>query len=152
MVSPRSLQHQHHNSSLSDVFSIRLPQNATNATLVTQATYHTMYQYHSRNLVLTYGIAIAFSAFGVLLGLRALWLNGICHDTSFSSIMSTTRNRYLDEVTLGYSLGSVPTPHSVKKVELRFGELRNCGPEDKVRAAFGLEEDVMSLEKNQTVY
>lgn len=101
---------------------------------------------------MTYGIAIAFSALGVLLGLRALWLNGICHETSFSSIMSTTRNKYLDELILGYSLGSAPTPRALKDVKLRFGELRDGGIDDKTRAAFGLEGDTVPLRKRQMIY
>ncbi|XP_014560764.1 hypothetical protein COCVIDRAFT_23142 [Bipolaris victoriae FI3] len=129
-----------------------LPQNATNTTLVTHSTFTTIYEYRSRNLIMTYAIAIACSAFGVLLGLRALWLNGICHETSFSSIMSTTRNKYLDDLTLGYSLGSAPTPHAVKKIELRFGELLDVGSREKSRAAFGLETDVVSLRKGRVIY
>jgi hypothetical protein len=102
--------------------------------------------------LLTYGIAIAFSTMAVLFGLRAIWLNGICHETSFSSIMSTTRNKYLDALTLGYSLGSAPTPNTVSQVRLRFGELRNGGPEDRSRAAFGLEEEIVLLRKGQEIY
>lgn len=101
---------------------------------------------------MTHAIAIACSAFGVLLGLRALWLNGICHETSFSSIMSTTRNKYLDDLTLGYSLGSAPTPNAVKKIELRFGELLDVGSREKSRAAFGLETDVVSLRKGRVIH
>ena len=100
---------------------------------------------------MTYGVAIAFSALGVLLGLRALFLNGICHDTSFSSVMSTTRNRYLDELTIGYSLGSASTPHGLSKVRLRFGELRD-DEQGEARAAFGLERDTIPLKKGQAIY
>jgi hypothetical protein len=138
--------------SLTIASSIRLPQNATNTTLVTQATFYTVYEYRARNLIMTYGIAIAFSAFGVLLGLRALWLNGICHETSFSSIMTTTRNRYLDEMTLGYSLGSAPTPWQVQRLALRFGGVKDGGSEDRTRAAFGLEGDTVPLRKGQMIY
>ncbi|KAH7076758.1 hypothetical protein BKA63DRAFT_565135 [Paraphoma chrysanthemicola] len=131
-----------------------LPQNATNLTTVTQSLSYTVYEYHPRNLLMTYGIAILFSAFGVALGLRAVWLNGTCHDTSFSSIMCTTRNHYLDDITLGYSLGAAPTPHAVSKVKLRFGELRDVAGDDggKSRAAFGLDEDIVPLRKGQVVY
>ena len=101
---------------------------------------------------MTYSIAIAFSAFGVVLGLWALSRNGICHETSFSSIMTTTRNKYLDEMTLGYSLGSAPTPQAVKELELRFGGMRDGGPEDKMRAAFGSEGDTAPLRKGQVIY
>ncbi|KAF2831478.1 hypothetical protein CC86DRAFT_452521 [Ophiobolus disseminans] len=128
-----------------------LPQNATNKTSVTQSTSYTIYEYRPRNLIMTYSIAIAFSAFGVLLGLRAVWLNGICHETSFSSIMSTTRNQVLDDLTLGYSLGSAPTPHAVTTIKLRFGVLRD-GEQERSRAAFGLEEETVPLRKGQVVY
>jgi hypothetical protein len=99
-----------------------------------------------------YSIAIAFSAFGVVLGLWALLVNGISHETSFSSIMTTTRNKYLDEMTLAYSLGSAPTPDALKKLKMRFGELRDGGTEDKSRAAFGLEGETVPLRKGQMIY
>jgi hypothetical protein len=85
-----------------------------------------------------------------------VWLNGICHDTSFSSIMSTTRNKFLDELTLGYSLGAAPTPRAVSKVRLRFGELKDseilAGVEERPRAAFGVEGDTLLLKKGQLIY
>jgi hypothetical protein len=105
---------------------------------------------------MTYSIAVAFSVVGVLLGLRAIWLNGVCHDTSFSSIVSTTRNTFLDELTLGNSLGAVPIPDAMKGVKLRFGE--STGPSLSVdgssvtRAAFGAEDSMVTLRKGQVVY
>jgi hypothetical protein len=66
--------------------------------------------------------------------------------------MTTTRNKYLDEITLGYSLGSAPTPDAVKKLKLRFGELQDGGIEERTRAAFGLDGETVPLRKGQLIY
>ncbi|KAJ8108152.1 hypothetical protein OPT61_g8373 [Boeremia exigua] len=129
-----------------------LPKNATNTTSVTQSNFLTIYEYRARNLVMTYSIAIGFAALGVLLGLQALWRNGVCHETSFSSIMSTTRNEYLDRLTLGYSLGSAPTPRAINMVKLRFGELRDSRGYTPTRAAFGREEEIAPLEARKNIF
>jgi hypothetical protein len=81
-----------------------------------------------------------------------VWLNGICHDTSFSSIMSTTRSSFLDELTLGNSLGVTPTPSAISDVKLRFGGLRGDDDGMRSRAGFGLEEFTIPLKKGQVVY
>jgi hypothetical protein len=81
-----------------------------------------------------------------------VWLNGICHDTSFSSIVSTTRSSFLDELTLGNSLGVTPTPSAISDVKLRFGELRDGGDGARSRAGFGLDESTMPLKKGQVIY
>lgn len=133
----------------------RLPQNATNTTLVNRTAIYNKYEYEPRNLIMTYSIAVAFSLFGVMLGLRAVWLNGVCHDTSFSSIMSTTRNHCLDELSLGHSLGSTPIPSTTKNVKLRFGELKQAQVSVKgqlvTRAAFGGESEIATLKKGQVI-
>ena len=119
---------------------------------VTQLTFLSVYEYRPRNLWLAYGIAVAFSFAGVLLGLRALWINGVSHDNSFSSIMATTRSRFLDELTLGHSLGAAPIPNEIARTKLRFGEVRDDGEKMRSRAGFGLEELTQPLRKGQVVY
>lgn len=119
---------------------------------VTQSTFYTVYEYRPRNLWLAYGIAIAFSLAGVILGLRALWINGVSHDNSFSSIMATTRNSFLDELTLGYSLGATPMPRDILATKLKFGELKDGPEKTRARAGFGLESSATPLLKGQIIY
>lgn len=66
--------------------------------------------------------------------------------------MTTTHNKCLDEKTLEYSLGSANTPDALKKMELRFGGLRDGGSEDKLPAAFWLEGETVPLRKGQVIY
>lgn len=122
--------------------------NASTAN-VTQTTFLTVYEYRPRNLWLAYGIAIAFSLAGVLLGLHALWTNGVAHDNSFSSIVATTRNGFLDDLSRGYSLGAAPVPRSIAETRLVFGEL---GGEKGLRAGFGLEGETRALLRGQVIH
>ncbi|KAJ6198750.1 hypothetical protein J3E72DRAFT_414986 [Bipolaris maydis] len=118
-------------------------------------TFYNMYEYTPRNLWIAYGAAIVCSFAAVLLGLRALWLNGVCHDNSFSAVMAATRSRYLDRLTRGHSLGATPMGEKILRARLRFGVLE---PEDVVaakgmyRAGFGTEDSVTTLKKGQAVY
>ena len=113
-----------------------------------------------QNLLLAYGISIAASAFGVLLGLRALFVDGVSHDTNFVSIMATTRNRMLDKLTLGSSLGGHPASKALLKEKLKFGVLQTdrgasgipSAQDLRWRVGFGLEGQVTQLRKGQTVY
>jgi hypothetical protein len=114
-----------------------LPMEDTNLTTVIHNTSRTVYEYRPYNLWLVYGITIALSFIAVLLGLHALWLNGFSHDNSFSSIMASTRNGYLDELTLGHSLGTTPMSKEILRTRLRFGELGEGMEKGRPRAGFG---------------
>ncbi|KAF2746517.1 hypothetical protein M011DRAFT_487283 [Sporormia fimetaria CBS 119925] len=116
---------------------------------VTQIQPITIYEYQPRNLIMTYAIAIAVSAACVILGLRALWLNGVSHDNSFSSIVATTRSSLLDHITLGHSLGATPVPRPIAETKLRFGELQRDGVS---RVGFGMDDETMPLRKGQMVF
>ena len=85
-----------------------LPTKSSSLSDVSHWTSNTVYEYRPYNLWLAYGIAIASSFFAVVLGLYALWRNGVSHDNSFSAIMAVTQNDFLNELTLGHSLGATP--------------------------------------------
>jgi hypothetical protein len=110
------------------------------------------YWYDPVTFWIAYGIAIASSLAAVIVGLRALWINGVSHDNSFSSIMATTRNTYLDELTMGHSLGATPASKEILRTKLRFGRLDGGIKEKLPRAGFGLPESVQTLGKGQSVY
>lgn len=81
-----------------------------NATTVPVLTFPTqnIYRYDSHNLILSYSIAAFFTILCACVGFFALHYNGVAHSTAFSAIIATTRNRELDEVSRGHSLGALP--------------------------------------------
>jgi hypothetical protein len=58
-----------------------------------------MYQYDSRNLILSYGIAISVTLLGVSLGLYSFHTNGVSHSMAFSAVVGTTRNPALNVIS-----------------------------------------------------
>jgi hypothetical protein len=75
--------------------------------------------------------------------------------------VATTRNHVLNEIMEGSSLGAEPARRDVLKTNLRFGVFQKAGdkevgderkgPGDQ-RAGFGLETQVMLLQKGQSCY
>ncbi|KAI9746050.1 MAG: hypothetical protein M1818_000731 [Claussenomyces sp. TS43310] len=84
-----------------------------------------VYKYDSRNLILSYSIAVLFAVLCTSVGIFALQYNGVAHSSAFSAIVTTTRNHELDAVSKGYSLGALPLEHTSMRV--RFGELASEG-------------------------
>jgi hypothetical protein len=96
-----------------------------------------VYQYNSKNLIISYSVAISVTVLAVCLGLYSLKYNGVAHSSNFSAILGTTRNPELDKYVRGHSLGTFggSRGQSVGKgddayqtavekgARLRFGEL-----------------------------
>jgi hypothetical protein len=123
-------------------------------TTVNVAVSANIYAYNAVNLAAAYAVAIAASMLCVCVGLRALVVNGVSHGTSFSSIMCSTRNKTLDEITKGYSLGALPLDKSIKDTELKFGLFKETGNDQGTvkRVGFGLVSEVETLEKRVSCY
>jgi hypothetical protein len=136
--------------SLSSSEKLWLPMESTNLTKVVHTSSQAVYEYRPYNLWLAYGIAIALSFDAVLLGLHALWLNGVSHDNSFSSIMASTRNAYLDELTLGHSLGATPMSKEILQTRLRFGELEEGMEKLRPRGGLWARRDDPAAEEGAT--
>jgi hypothetical protein len=120
-----------------------------------------VYAYNARNLWAAYGPAIFVTLLSVAVGFQALFSNGVSHGTSFSAILATTRNRTLDEMMVGCSLGAHPMRKDILHTRLRFGVLEGdeSGKEGNdgnsrefSRAGFGLESQVKPLEKGAVCY
>ena len=75
-----------------------------------------MYQYNSRNLILSYSIAIFATIVGVALGLFSFHTNGVSHSTAFSAVVATTRNPGLDFI-------SDSKNEEMSDVKLKFGAI-----------------------------
>jgi len=74
--------------------------------LVTQSI--NIYAYHSRNLLFSYGLAIAFTVLANLLGAYAYWRNGHSHSKSFSAILASTRDPGLTKLFHAETMGRLP--------------------------------------------
>lgn len=107
------------------------------------------YIYDRRTLLITYGIFFFVSLIVALLGLRAFLLNGVNCDTTFSTILLTTRNPDLDQIAEGHCLGAQPLSKDISGLKLRFGVLNGA---DAKHAAFGVENSVSHLTKGDQVY
>lgn len=103
-----------------------------------------VYQYKPRNLFISYGLSLLFTTVIVALGLYSLHTNGVAHSTSFSALITTTRNSELDQLSRGHSLGALPLDKKMMDVKLRFGELPGG---DGTHLGFGFAEEVRGLKK-----
>lgn len=119
---------------------------------VTVHTSTTLYSYNWRNLVLAYAIAVCATAVCAAVGLDALVTNGYSAETTFSSILLTTRNADLDDLARGHCLGQRPLAREVGKRRLRYGILRSQADDGAVNgshACFGLADDVRELKRGE---
>ncbi|KAK9425359.1 hypothetical protein SUNI508_13095 [Seiridium unicorne] len=127
----------------------------TTTTVTTTANVN-VYSYNRPNLILTYAITFALALLGLIAGCVAYLQNGVSYDNSFSAFMLTTRNKRLDELAKGRSMGAMPLENEVKKTELRFGLLQ--GDKDGVnnegsrRVGFGFRNQVTPLQKGIPYY
>ncbi|KAI9856603.1 MAG: hypothetical protein M1813_008863 [Trichoglossum hirsutum] len=114
----------------------------------TKSRHANLFYYHIRGLWPAYTIVIGVSLSFLVVGLLAMYRNGVDSDTCFSRIVATTRNRTLDRLSRGACLGGGKMPEEFMGARLRFGELveegawegegagvRHCafGTEDQVR-------------------
>jgi hypothetical protein len=85
------------------------------------------YAYHSKNLLVSYGVAIAFALFSITLGAIAYNSNGVSHNKSFSAILTSTRDMTLTDLFHEQRLGRLPLPDEIKETGLTFGKTRGGG-------------------------
>jgi len=114
-----------------------------NATIVTSLP---RYSYSASILWVLYGTAIGFTMLTVILGTILLIYNGVDGDMSFTQIVVTTRNKALDELSVGACLGGEKISKGILKTSLKFGELQGSEPR---HACFGKEEEIIPLMKNE---
>lgn len=118
----------------------------TNATIF---THPTLYNYSSRTLWIIYGISLGVSALCVIYGSFMLFTNGVDADLSFSQVLVTTRNASLDKLSFGACLGGENVSEEVLKTKLKFGELTGNYGGGYSHAGFGLEKEVMQIDKGK---
>jgi hypothetical protein len=64
-------------------------------------------------------------------------------------VLVTTRNASLDRLSYGAYLGGENVSEEVRKTKLKFGELTGSYEDNYSHAAFGLEKEVMRIEKGK---
>ncbi|KAF8860857.1 hypothetical protein BDZ45DRAFT_550322, partial [Acephala macrosclerotiorum] len=113
-----------------------------------------IYAYNKYNLALAYGTAILVTILSALVGIKALLVNGVSHGTSFSSILCSTRNETLDNMTMGSSLATKPLRKEIKHTKLMFGVLNRNGNDHEPirRVGFGVLDEVETLKKGMNCY
>ena len=132
-----------------------------NYTLVNFTVPHNVYEYNSRNLLISYSIAVSFAVIAVIVGFLSLTENGVAHSGSFSAIMAATQNSALAVLTEGSSIGRMKK--EVQDTRLRFGVIdESQSDESDLRTveldvppqhvAFGFSQTVSTLTKGQNVY
>ncbi|KAH6886870.1 hypothetical protein B0T10DRAFT_563104 [Thelonectria olida] len=102
------------------------------------------WMYDPRPLWIAYGTLCLFGIAGLWVGALSISFNGCTSDMSFSKILCTTRNGYLDQAVAGSRFGAHPLVKQLQDIRLQFGELS-----DEKHAGFGSEEQITSFEKGK---
>jgi hypothetical protein len=123
-----------------------------------------IYHFDFIRLVLPYSLALSLTFPFVIIGLFALWNNGVPSSAGFMQIVATTRNSVaLERFALEASLGGDPNfSNEFRKLKLRYGELnlsnQTTGDHSllakdsisaSVVAGFGLPHEVFPLVKRK---
>jgi len=140
--------------------SMLSPSNFSTNITGSVTTFQTMnvYSYDQQNLLLSYGLVAFVTLIAVLVGLLSVVKNGVYHESSFSAIMVTMRNRELDDLANGTCLGET---EGIRNERLMFGILTGGnemerkdrmqpgveGGLEKAHAAFGLDGSVVRPRK-----
>lgn len=90
-------------------------------------------------IIVAYSIGLGVALICLILGTYVLIISGVAHDTSFSSIVRTTRNRELDFMIDPADNGALPMSRQMEKQRLRFvdGRLGGLGNGSVVASRVG---------------
>jgi hypothetical protein len=81
------------------------------------------YAYHTRNLFLSYGLAISLALLANLLAAYAYRENRVSYNKTFSAILAATRDISLTELFHYEVVGRLPLSKRVRKTLLSFGNV-----------------------------
>jgi len=81
------------------------------------------YVYHTRNLFLSYGLAISLTLLANLLAAYAYWKNRVSYNKSFSAILAATRHISLTGLFHYEVVGRLPLSKKVREARLSFGNV-----------------------------
>lgn len=80
-----------------------------------------IYAYTPRDLWLAYGIAAAAAFLCVCAGIYAIWRNGGCYQTNFSTFIRVTKDEVLFKYISSNDSGAEPLPKDLAEVRLMLG-------------------------------
>jgi hypothetical protein len=80
-----------------------------------------IYVYRPRDLWLAYGIAIAASFLCMILGVYAMWRNGGCYQTTFSTFIRVTNDENLLSLISTGDRGGEPLPKDLAEARVVLG-------------------------------
>lgn len=88
---------------------------------VTFTAYRNIYVYSATKLWLAYGLASAFSALAVLVGLFAIWNNGASYSNEYSTLLRTTLGAELSRAIFKKDMdGRDPLPSYMDDIKVTF--------------------------------
>jgi hypothetical protein len=99
---------------------------------ITQNTY----AYDSRNLFISYGLAVGFALVAGVAGCISIYYNGASYSNRFSTVLRTTRGQELDDLVVHNDRTGVdPLPKQLAKtrIDLRRGQLESEREDDAWR-------------------
>jgi hypothetical protein len=91
---------------------------------ITQNTY----AYDSRNLLISYGLAVGFALVASIVGCASIYFNGASYSNRFSTVLRTTRGHELEELVVHNDRTGVdPLPKHLEKsrIDLRRGQVES---------------------------
>lgn len=88
---------------------------------VTIYSSRNIYAYRVRDLWIAYGIAAASSFLCMCVGIYAMWRNGGCYQTNFSTFMRVTKDEVLFRQITAHDNGAEPLPKDLAGVRLVLG-------------------------------
>ena len=84
-------------------------------------------------------MAIIVRVVSVVLGYLMLFNNGVDSSMAFSQVLVTTRNKILDQLSLGMGKGGKSISDTLKNTRLRYVVIKGEEP----RATFGLDGEIL---------
>jgi len=94
------------------------------------------YAYDSRNLLISYGLAVSFALLAGVAGCISIYYTGASYSNKFSTVLRTTRGQELEELVVQNDRTGVdPLPKRLAKtrIDLRRGQLESGRDADNWR-------------------
>lgn len=114
-----------HNITLSLLNNEGFLQDSPEAINITYSITQNTYSYDSKNLLISYGLAVSFALLAGIAGCISIYLTGASYSNKFSTVLRTTRGPELEElVSHNDRTGVDPLPKRLAKsrIDLRCGQ------------------------------
>lgn len=111
-----------------------------------------VYTYNSRNLWISYGVALAFTFLACLLGCTTIYRNGASYSNLFSTVLRTTRRlQEFDSLLTGRDeTGADPLPQHLSKARIELGLGRVAASDDSYASHIELSQRPLQVTGEQS--